>query len=155
MKTFRQGYRRTWVVRAMEQPMSTKLQRHPEAAPCFAPVFERFRSSSPAKSLSQFPTRYFGTPCLDWSRSTWPQGIPAGSEPEGGCFVLVKLVVSVSQCHTNAFRARCVYRLALVVQPYELKSSSGILHVALPTATAEALGRGVTPQHSLQEPSLA
>ena len=26
LKTFRQGYRRTWVVRAMEQPMSTKLQ---------------------------------------------------------------------------------------------------------------------------------
>ena len=26
VKTFRQGYRRTWVVRAMEQPMSTKLQ---------------------------------------------------------------------------------------------------------------------------------
>ena len=26
VKTFRQGYRRTWVVRAMEQPISTKLQ---------------------------------------------------------------------------------------------------------------------------------
>ena len=26
VKTFRQGYRRTWVVRAAEQPMSTKLQ---------------------------------------------------------------------------------------------------------------------------------
>ena len=72
VKTFRQGYRRTWVVRALEKPMRTKLQRHPEAAPCHAPVFERFRSSSPAKSLSQYPTRYFGTPCLDWSRSTWP-----------------------------------------------------------------------------------
>ena len=26
MKPFRQGYRRTWVVRALEQPISTKLQ---------------------------------------------------------------------------------------------------------------------------------
>ena len=26
VKTFREGYRRIWVVRAMEQPISTKLQ---------------------------------------------------------------------------------------------------------------------------------
>ena len=87
--------------------------------------------------------------------SWWRSGSQACPEPH----------TSLPVCSgRRLFRSRRASGLRLAVShqcpscqvclPSCTRGSSGILHVALPTAPEEALGRGVIPQHALLDPSI-